>query len=240
MPGPGGFLETCIRASSLSSCLHLWQAVGWMGSPSFRCSSPAILRPEKSGLLWRHPPFGLMVCCLLLGHCTWAHHCHHRRHRLHFAAMPAAVALRTVPITTVSSIATVLSVTIVLSVTTVFSVTTVLLVTTVLSITTRGRAVIPVSTSLSAWRGVSWVLRFSLGRWVCLSLRWSSSPWGWRRCGSPRQHRWHWWCLGLWWGSWLMRWWQWWWWSRWQRYRPYVDLARVCPQWRWLLLRFQQ
>ena len=65
MPGPVGFPETCIGASSLSSCLHLWQAVWWMGSPSFWCSLPAILRPEKSGLPWRHPPFGLAACCLL-------------------------------------------------------------------------------------------------------------------------------------------------------------------------------
>ena len=53
------------------------------------------------------------------------------------AVTPIAVALRTVPITTV------------LPITTVFSVTT------VLSITIRGRAVIPVSTSLSAWTGMS-------------------------------------------------------------------------------------
>ena len=131
---------------------------------------------------------------------------------------PIAVALRTIPITTV------------LPITTVFSVTT------VLSIAIRGRAVIPISTSLSAWRGMSQVFRFPLGRWVCLSPWCSPVPWGWRRCGSPQQRWWLWLWLGLRWWSWSVRWRHQ---SRWQRYHPYLSLAWIHSQWRRFCLRSQ-
>ena len=141
---------------------------------------------------------------------------------------PITVALRTIPITTV------------LSVTTVFSITTVLSVTTVLSIAIRGRAVIPISASLSAWRGTSQIFRFLLGRWVYLSPWCSPMPWGWQQCGSPQQHRWLWLWLGLQWWSWLARWQRWRRQSRWQQYHPYLSLARICYQWRRFCLGSQR
>ena len=83
-PRPGGILETCGKASFLSSCLHLCQVAGRLEPPSFRCSLPVFLLPETSGLPWRHPPFGLTACCMPLSHCVGTLHPHHHCCRLHF------------------------------------------------------------------------------------------------------------------------------------------------------------
>ena len=84
------------------------------------------------------------------------------------------------------------------------------------------------------------VFRFSLGGWVCLSPWWSSTSWGWRQHGSPWWRRWFWLWLGLWWWSWLMWWRRWQHRSGWQRYRPYINLAWICSQWRRFSLRSQR